>query len=357
MSVAPTPTRKPTPTPLPTLTLAPPPFFTATGSMRTNRDDATATLLNDGKVLIAGGTFESVPLATAELYDPETGAFTPTGSMTETRAGHTATLLQDGRVLIAGGSDYHAGPGVYDSAETYDPATGRFTKTRPMTTARDSHTATLLKNGLVLLASGISNDGYLATAELFNPTTNTFTATGSMKAARALASATLLQDGRVLIAGGRISDAPSEEGDILKSAEIYNPNTGEFTSAGSMTYRRSSFAATLLRNGLVLVAGGDNVTADGGMLTTAELYDPSTNKWTETGSMAGSRAEMTATLLLDGRVLVVGLGAELYDPAIGKFSSAAEMKENRIRQTATLLPDGRVLIAGGASNTAELYWP
>ena len=344
----PSPSTSPTPTPLPHG------VFTATGSMGTDRADATATLLQDGRVLIAGGTSEGVPLATAELYDPETGAFTPTGSMSEVRVAPTATLLADRQVLIAGGSGD-------DSAELYDVAHGTFSRTGPMTTERESHTSTLLSNGLVLIAGGGQGGPvYLKSAELYNPKTGKFTKTGSMMHARENATATLLADGRVLIAGGDEGLPCGECGQSgvgLASAEIYNPTTGQFTPAGSMTYARYNFAATLLRNGRVLVAGGANESADGGMLASAELYDPGTGKWTATGSMAGSRDDCTATPLHDGRVLVAGFGAELYDPTTGKFSPAAPMQASRHQQTATLLPDGRVLMAGGGPNTAELYWP
>ncbi len=171
--------------------------FVLTGSMTNARDEHTATLLNNGKVLVAGG-FNSSSVASAELYDPATWSFTVTGSMTAARVGHTATLLNNGMVLIAGG-DNAAGI-IVASAELYNPATGSFTATGSMTSPRYIHTATLLNNGKVLIAGGFRAGGDLASAELYDPVTGTFTATGSMTGARDEYTATLLNNGNVLVA-------------------------------------------------------------------------------------------------------------------------------------------------------------
>jgi len=174
-------------------------MFIPTGDLNTARSFYTATLLNDGKVLVAGGqeTLSGSLTATAELYDPATGTFTPTGSMSTPRISASATLLNNGMVLIAGGGS--------SSAELYDPATGSFTLTGSMTTSRALQTATLLNNGTVLVVGGgpCSSAGcFLATAELYDPATGTFTPTGSLNTPRVGNTATLLNDGTVLIAGG-----------------------------------------------------------------------------------------------------------------------------------------------------------
>jgi hypothetical protein len=332
-------------------------IFVTTGSMSVARFSFTATLLNNGSVLVTGGYNGSI-VASAELYNPATGTFTLTGSMHSARFDHTATLLQNGEVLIAGG--YYNGT-YLSEAELYNPATGAFTVTGSMNTARYGHTATLLQNGEVLIAAGYNSSGTTAESELYNPATGTFTTTGSMHTARFGHTANLLQSGEVLLTGG-----DSAVYQYLSSAELYNPATGTFTLTGSMSTERENDTATLLQNGEVLVAGGDD---GGSAFTSAELYNPATGTFTLTGSMNVGREIDSAALLSNGQVLIVGgfnstgelASAELYNPATGVFTLTGSLHTARDGASATLLQNGYVLVAGGWNNTngyltsAELY--
>ena len=278
--------------------------FVAVGNLNVARAYHTATLLNNGTVLVVGGQQDSFGdgLASAEIYNPMTDTFsTTTGNPTTTRTYHTATLLNNGQVLIAGGFT----GGNQNSAELYNLVTGTFASTGNLITARAMHTATLLNDGTILMVGGQNNDfsTVLASAEIYNPTTGTFAAAGNLNTARYGHTATLLNDGTVLIAGGFGSTyAP------LSRAEIYNPATKTFSLTGSLANARGISVGNLLNSGLALISGGFGAT---GPMTSAELYDPKAGAFASAGSLNTGRYSPCATLLNNGSVLVSGgVGAD-----------------------------------------------
>ena len=345
--------------------------WTAAANLITGREEHTATLLQNGTVLVTGGTDgRDTALASAELYNPKTSRWMSAGTMATTRLDHTATLLPNGKVLVAGGLDASFPASTLASTELYDPNTNSWSAAASMSSGRARHTATGLPDGRVLVVGGQSfnlRDGglfpdQLLGEEVYDPVTNHWSATAPMLQNRVGQSATLLRDGRVLVAGGYDGSTTSS------SAEIYDPNKDRWSAAASMTTNREGHTATLLPSGNVLVTGG--VAPDAQTLVTvapfssAEVYDPRANRWSTIASMAEARDEYTATLLSNGRLLVVGgtgqSRAEVYDPARNVWSTASATM-NRYLHTATRLPDGTILVVGGygleSLDSALLYDP
>jgi len=291
--------------------------WTITGEMGEDRYYHSATRLDDGTVLIAGGIgisgADTTPdLATAELFDPMTGSWRATSPMNAARAGQTATLLDDGTVLVAGG--FAPDGGFLASAEIYDPRAATWTAVAPMADRRSGHTATLLEDGTVLVAGGSRAGGSsVAVATLFDPDSRTWSAAGRMGTGRYWHTATLLGDGTVLVAGGLSDIGPQA------SAEIYQPSTKSWVAVASMAEPRPwGPTATLLHDGTVLLVGGLNP-----ITGAAEVYDPRNRQWAATARMPQGRSFHTATLLESGEVLVLGGQKEgpglntvtfLYDP-------------------------------------------
>jgi putative zinc finger protein/FecR-like protein/galactose oxidase-like protein/Kelch motif protein len=318
------------------------------GPMLAMRQSHTATLLPDGKVLIAGGSDRDAVFASAELFDPVTGGFSETGSMTSPRAAHEAMLLPNGKVLITGGlNERH---NLLASAELYDPATRRFAPTGEMKIAREAHRATLLNNGKVLITGGLSPEWpRQKLAEIYDPATGAFSPAGEMTTSRADHTATLLANGRVLLGAGSTGRSINEA--VTETAELFDPVTNRFITTGDLAVPRHKHAAVRLRDGKVLVIGGADSRLRG-FYNSAELYDPATGKFSPTGGMSVARYKIrdAAALLADGRVLIAGGGTQLetYDPATGVFSLLPDRVTTALRySTTTLLGNGTALIAGG----------
>src|SRR5262245_14943825 len=340
------------------------PHWTQTGHLNTPRYAHTATLLPNGKVLVAGGLGPnscSAPTSDAELYDPATGTWSTTGSLSTARFNHTATLLKSGQVLVAGG---YAPEVSLVSTEVYDPATEMWRPTGSFNTIRAIGSATLLQSGEVL-AVGFKSEG-LISAELYDSATGTWSSTGAPSFASSSLHTVVLPDGRVLSVN---EGSPWDYGDLF--AEIYDPVTRQWSKTGYFDIFWAP-TVTLLQDGKVLVTGlfGANNP------TQARLYDPATGRWSTTGSLSTFRhyGGFSATLA-DGKVLVAGgvdyssnqaiSAEELYDPATGNWTRVSRLITSRGSHTATRLRNGKVLVAGGLEavlgvcntslRSAELY--
>ena len=343
--------------------------FVSTGEMADKRTDHTALRLPDGRILAVGGrgfgksNWGPLRHSSAEIYDPADGSWTETGSMAKERQAHTADLLDDGRVFVTGGQDSFD---FHKKTEIWDPANDIWTAGPKMATKRWFHPSTRLQDGRVMVVGG--NDDIFAlvgSAEIFDPAANEFIPAGDLAQSRAEHTATLLNDGRVLVTGGGKGGLGQDE-TTYDSAEIWDPDTNEWTSAGVMSTGRAQHTATLLGDGRVLLAGSR------GKIETTEIYDPATGEWSTAGSMTEWRALHSAQVLADGRVLVAGgIGdldsTDVFDPATVVWSAAIPMTISRYEHTATAMGDGRVLFVGGntlgrdgagtLTNSAEIYEP
>jgi hypothetical protein len=277
--------------------------------------------LQDGRVLVSGGVTndKNEPLlGEAELFDPDDGSWTLVASMIDPRGLHSATLLDDGRVLVAGG--HPMDPQVaMRSAELFDPATESFVAAPSMYARRQFHTATPLADGRVLLAGGTLDS---QTAEIFDPSTNGWTPTAPMIHNRVGHVAVRLPNGDVLVSGGVDNYAKA-----VLEAERYDPVLDTWTPAGLLSMGRSHTAVALLPDGRVLVAGGFTLHGEAVEVhAESDVYNPETNAWSAAGSMHEARCAHTGTLLADGRLLVTGgvsssdemkTSAEWFMPATG----------------------------------------
>jgi N-acetylneuraminic acid mutarotase len=316
------------------------PAWSVLPKMASTRVQHTATTLTDGKVLVTGGfPFGAPKTATTEIYDPATNTWAAGTSMNGNRAGHTATRMTGGKILVAGGAAINA-------TEIYDPVAKTWTVVGPLAAPRVSHEAVLLGSGKVLVVGGESCPGgvcvAVATAEIFDPGTNAWTSAGSMAAARKEHTVTLLPSGAVLVTGGL-----SATGTTLSSADIYEPTTNTWRVAGSMVRQHADHAAARVSTG-VLVAGGLVGTT---LSSVAELYDIATDTWKMVKPLTAARNGAVAITLGSGKVLVAGgaalTTAELFDPIAVTWTDAGTMAVLQERTRAALLLDGRVIFTGG----------
>ena len=327
-----------------------------------------AVLLQSGRVLVTGASSDGLGIGNVDIYDPANGWLLGP-KLPDDRLGAVAAPLPGGRSLLAGGQpDFTgdtAGPGPLASALTYNSNTNTWVKAPNMSVARAYATATALADGRVLVVGGYGAQ-VLASSQFFNPSSSTWTTGPSLAHARFGHTAVALRGGRVLVVGGADALYPER---LVSSAELFDPPTGRWTSAGDIAGARSHFTLTALADGRALLTGG--LAADGSTaLRSTLLYDPTKNSWSAGPDLISSRAAHAAAILTDGRLLVTGgadqLGrlasSELYDSAANSWSSTGALQTQRSNHVAIPLANGRILVIAGRGSgdplaSAELYDP
>jgi large repetitive protein len=328
--------------------------------------DGKLRLFSSGKVLIVGGSANNGALSSAEIYDVDNATWSAAASLNVARFSHTATVLDDGRILVVGGLDA-LGTQNISSAEIYDSGTNTWTVTASTLGAHGQHTATLLPNGKVLVVGWNKLNPATNSAEIYDPATGQWSATGNLAAPRSLHTATLLANGKVLVAGGVDRNTPLQ---LVSTFETYDPTTGIWTTEGSGSARSGHTAAALF-NDKVLLSGGYT----DGLLTstlTDELYDPTTKSITPTTAMLTARFAHTASVLGNGEVLLAGgvsaipapsytaeatAKADLYGTRIAPdlWDPATRLEKGAVYSNITLLQNGKVLLAGGYDPSLNTY--
>lgn len=356
--------------------------------LATPRMDSAAVVLRDGRVLVVGGVafLEGRPPgdkarsdgAIAEVWTPGTRRWRRAANLSSGRLGHSATLLSDGRVLVAGGVE---ASGRHGSAEVWDPSTDRWTSAGAMLVPRTDHTAVCLADGRVLVAGGVHTSNMndpsglwtvlaVETAEIWDPATNAWTPAGD-HGPRQDPSVTLLADGRVLVAGGAASFSGG-----TNTASVFDPHTSRWIATHPMIAHVTGHAAARLADGRVLVTGGSLEVeplgcgpATGGppcvFVGTSQIWDPRTNRWTRAEAMRVARADHALVALPDGRVAAVGgvdvnrgrgveRSAELYDRSTGRWTLGGPLATARSDFDVVVLPDGRLVVVGGEADTPDV---
>lgn len=307
--------------------------------MRIGRNSHTATLLADGRVLIAGGRNEKQEaLDGVEIYDPQTETFANTGSLNVARFNHHATLLSNQKVLVTGGGS---------PPELYDPDTGTWSIMGPGGAQMGEDSATLLSNGNVLVIGGMDNS-QKGICRIYDTLSESWTLTGPLGAPRHLHTATLMDDGRVLVCGGE----DYATGNVVGTTEIYTPATGVWTPTGSLATARRRHTAALMTDGNILICGGNSAE----VLASAEIFTPATGEWSPTSPLSTPRSLHTANRLDDGKILVIGgvpsassvlATAETFDPATRLWTAADSLGTSRCLHATTRLANGCLLISSG----------
>ena len=343
------------------------------GSMLQSRVSHSATLMQDGRVLVVGGMDEGFnPLRTAEVFETATNRWTAAGEMRQARTEHSATLLKDGRVMVTGGMNENIQ--LIGTTEVFDPKTGQWSEVESMRTVRRGHFTLPLPDGKVAVVGGVGQTlgglgilaniaavGALLSTEIYDPDSDTWSWGSDMFEGHSGGLAVVLKDGRVLIAGGY------NQAEGLASSEVFDPSVNRWMRTSSMVRKTFANSATVLPDGSVLFTGGFGMSrAKGGIVPGSEVFDPESNEWRKAPDTVQGRMGHTITLLPDGRVITIGGStaggpvntAEYMEPETWQWSEITPMSVKRSQHTATLLNDGRILVAGGSNErTIEVYEP
>lgn len=339
-------------------------------SMAQPRSHHTATLLPTGRTLVIGGAGGG---GVVEMMSYNQGSLNGADSYPTPSSSRQATLLADGRVLVTGGAASKPGPPPYadDEAHIFDYRTQTWSAAAPMMTPRESHTATLLKDGRVLVTGGTDlkrpQPGFWAESEIYNPINNTWISAAPMKTQRSRAAAVSLADGRVLVIGGHKDKNLTP----LQSAEIYNPLTNTWTDAAPLPWPANYISVHTLRNGLVwLMNCMPSEDRYSGRLDQCATFDPAANLWAAAPvplQSKGNRDPSTVAQLADGRILSSGergmytasAHCEIYDPLTNQWTLATPPAEATNASQAMLLPDGTIFSKydQGIEGHSEIFDP
>lgn len=341
---------------------------TPAGALALARTHHTTTVLQDGRVLVAGGRAADglSTLPSVEVYDPRRKAWKPGPPMTVGRSHHAATLLADGRVLVTGGTTHEASEGGFRfvalaSAEVFDPKARTWTKVPDMADARNGHTATLLSDGAVLVVGGAREQRtHLGTVERFDPKTSTWTTLKGLATPRWLHAAVHLDDDSVVVVGGRSNAGQGGKGPgvSLEAVERFVPKDGAWQPAAPMSEARQRAGIAVLADGKTVVAVGGQTAV--GSTNYAETWAPGTAEWVPLENhLSMSLSGHSATRLPAGDLLVVGgeppnavdtPRVQRWVAATKRWCLAGQLAASRKLHSASLLPDGSVLVVGGMSS-------